>query len=172
MVLFELSIITVKALEGDRAVSDIAGREDRATKKIRLRLLTPDRVVFDGDTDYVVLRTTEGELGVLPGHEPYCAMLSYSVLRAFKGKNQEATFALLGGFATIADNVVTVLSPVAEHPEKMDQLLAEKQKARDDNKHSEKVANLEIQRAENALRHMLVNMDVSTYSILNEREEI
>ena len=141
-----------------------------ADKKIHVKLLTPVRTVFEGDADYIVLRTTEGDMGVMPGHEPYMAMLDYGILRTFTGKTADNVFALLGGFAIISNDEAIITSPVAEVPEKMNERLAEMEAARAENEQREEKANLEMHRAETALRHALVNMEVSTYSIIKGSE--
>ncbi len=44
-------------------------------KTFKLKIITPEKVFFDGDTEQVIVRTTEGDTGVLYGHENYVANL-------------------------------------------------------------------------------------------------
>ena len=44
-------------------------------KKLRLQITTPQKPVLDKEVDFVVLPAYEGEMGVLPGHAPYVAIL-------------------------------------------------------------------------------------------------
>ena len=78
-------------------------------KKIRLQITTPQRPVLDKEVDFVVLPAYEGEMGVLPGHAPYVAILNFGELR-YTIDSQEETFALMGGLAEIANNEVSVFA--------------------------------------------------------------
>jgi F-type H+-transporting ATPase subunit epsilon len=49
---------------------------------VPFKLVTPTRVVFDGDAELVIVVTTEGEEGILPKHAPFLAALKPGVLRA------------------------------------------------------------------------------------------
>lgn len=44
-------------------------------KSFTLKIITPEKVFFDGETDQIIVRTTEGDIGVLAGHESYVADL-------------------------------------------------------------------------------------------------
>lgn len=140
-------------------------------KKVLLTVLTPNRCVLEEYVDYAILRTVEGEFGVLPGHEPCSVLLDNGLLRAYVEKRQTAVLAIFGGFATVYDNKLVVLSTVAEHPEKIEEALAEMERERAENKINEQNADLEMHRMESALRHSLVHMDVSVYAIIKGLEE-
>lgn len=142
--------------------------------KITLRIMTPGRVVTQREVDFVVLRTVEGEMGFLPGHEACVAVLDYGVIRSYIDKRPVDVLAALGGFARMRDNELNVLTTVAEPPDQIDAALEAVAKQREANKLHELNSDLEIRRAENALRRTLVQMDVSAYSILkgNTGEEI
>jgi F-type H+-transporting ATPase subunit epsilon len=142
-----------------------------ADKKVHIKVITPGKVALEADTDFVLMRTAQGDMGVLPGHQPYSVILDYGVLRTFSQKQPEYILAVMGGFATIQDDAVVVLTPLAEPPERLDEALAEIATARAENKLKEQSANAEMHRAETALRQMLVNMDVSAYSILKGKDE-
>ena len=89
-------------------------------KKFRLQVVTPDVTFFDGDTDMVILRTTEGEIGILYGHEPLVAPLSIGSMRV---RQEDETFkvaACSSGFFTVNNNVVTVVVDSAEWVEEID----------------------------------------------------
>ena len=78
-------------------------------KKLRLQITTPQKPVLDKEVDFVVLPAYEGEMGILPGHAPYVAILNYGELR-YTIEGQEETFALMGGLAEIANNEVSVFA--------------------------------------------------------------
>jgi F-type H+-transporting ATPase subunit epsilon len=78
-------------------------------KKLRLLIITPQKPVLDKDVDFVALPAAQGELGVLPGHIPYITRLNFGELR-YKTDGKEEIFAVMGGFAQIAHNVVNVFA--------------------------------------------------------------
>ncbi|GHU57734.1 ATP synthase epsilon chain [Clostridia bacterium] len=49
----------------------------------KLRILSPDKIFYDGETERIITRTTVGEVGILANHEPYCAALTIGKLRVF-----------------------------------------------------------------------------------------
>jgi len=138
--------------------------------QLQLRVLTPNRIVLDAPFDFVVLRTTEGDMGILPGHAPYSVLLDYGVLRAYTGKEPASVLAVLEGFATVGDNILTVMSAVAEPPDKIEDAIANIERERAENKALEQTADLEMHRIETALRNSLVKMDISSYSIIKGSE--
>jgi len=134
-------------------------------------VLTPDRTVLSRAVDQVILRTSEGDLGILPGHEPCSVILDYGVLRAYDGKNQADVIAVMRGFATVRDNEVVVLSAVAERPDQIEALLEDMERQQVENKRREERFDIEIIRAEIAMRRALVGMDISSHSILRDSKE-
>ena len=80
---------------------------------LTLRVLAPDQSVFDGDADEVILPSTTGQLGILPGHVSLLTALDIGVMRLRTGKDW-ASIALMGGFAEVEADQVTVLVNTAE----------------------------------------------------------
>lgn len=142
-----------------------------AEKNLRLTVLMPSQVVLDTEADFVLLRTSEGDMGILHGHEPSAIQLDYGVLRAFTSKKPTDILALLGGFAIVKDNHVTVMTSLAGPPDKIGDIITENEKQRSENQLLEQRSALEMQRVEAALRHTLVHMDISSYSIIKGNEE-
>lgn len=138
---------------------------------LTLRVLTPDRTVLSRAVDQVILRTSEGDLGILPGHEPCSMIMDYGVLRAYDGKNQADVIAVMRGFATVRDNEVVVLSAVAERPDQIEALLEDMERQQVENKRREERFDIEIIRAEIAMRRALVGMDISSHAILRGNKE-
>jgi len=128
-------------------------------------------MVLSRAVDQVVLRTCEGDLGILPGHEPCSVILDYGVLRVYDGKNQADVIVVMRGFATVQDNEVVVLSAVAERPDQIEALLEDMERQQVENKRREERFDIEIIRAEIAMRRALVGMDISSHSILRDSKE-
>jgi len=139
-------------------------------KKLRLRIMAPDKTVFDGEAGFVLLRTSGGDMGVLPGHEPFGAQLVRGEVRAFEGQEQIAAFEVRGGFAAIEDDTVSVITGLAGPPEEMQEILAGMERARAQRKEREEAADLEMRRVQEALRRALVHMEVSDDTIRGGRE--
>ena len=75
---------------------------------LTLRVLCPDQSVFDGPADEVILPSTTGQLGVLPGHVSLLTALDVGVLRLREG-NRWTAIALMGGFAEVESDEISVL---------------------------------------------------------------
>ncbi|MCF8131974.1 MAG: F0F1 ATP synthase subunit epsilon [Synechococcus sp. Tobar2m-G35] len=75
---------------------------------LTLRVLCPDQSVFDGPADEVILPSTTGQLGVLPGHVSLLTALDVGVLRLREG-NRWSAIALMGGFAEVEADEISVL---------------------------------------------------------------
>lgn len=138
---------------------------------VHVRMLMPNNVAFDDDVDMVVLRSVEGEMGILAGHEPCSVALSNSELRVYKDGAHTDTYAVIRGFAHVREDNVTVVSQIAEEPAKLAATLHQIEAEREENRLAEQKTDLEVHRAETALRHTLVNMDVSSYAIIKGRYE-
>ncbi|QEY33141.1 F0F1 ATP synthase subunit epsilon [Synechococcus sp. RSCCF101] len=80
---------------------------------LTLRVLSPDQNVFDGPADEVILPSTTGQLGILPGHVSLLTALSIGVMQVREGKEWQS-IALMGGFAEVETDEVTVLVNGAE----------------------------------------------------------
>ncbi|MCP9928067.1 ATP synthase F1 subunit epsilon [Cyanobium sp. CH-040] len=75
---------------------------------LTLRVLAPDQSVFDGSADEVILPCTTGQVGILPGHISLLTALETGVMR-LRDRGEWKTIALLGGFAEVEADEVTVL---------------------------------------------------------------
>lgn len=92
---------------------------------LTLRVLAPDQSVFDGTTDEVILPSTTGQVGILPGHVTMLAALETGVMRLRDGNNGWTSIALLGGFAEVEADEVTVLVNGAQLGSSIDAAAAE-----------------------------------------------
>jgi len=92
---------------------------------LTLRVLAPDQSVFDGTVQEVILPSTTGLVGILPGHISMVTALDTGVLRVLIDGNWNS-IALMGGFAEVESNDVTVLVNSAELGENIDSSSAEK----------------------------------------------
>jgi F-type H+-transporting ATPase subunit epsilon len=77
-----------------------------ADKDFQLRIITPERVFYEGIVDMVEFNTTEGQIGVLPGHIPLTVIVKPGILHITE-KDGEKEAALHSGFAEILPEGVT-----------------------------------------------------------------
>lgn len=83
--------------------------------ELTVALVTPDRELWSGAAAFVVARTTEGELGVLPGHEPVLALIDEgAVIRIDTASGEKVVAAVHNGFLSIDSDRVTILAQLAE----------------------------------------------------------
>ncbi|MGB1622415.1 MAG: ATP synthase F1 subunit epsilon [Synechococcus sp.] len=80
---------------------------------LTLRVLAPDQNVFDGSADEVILPSTTGQIGILPGHISLLTAIDVGVLRV-RANGGWNSIALMGGFAEVDSDEVTVLVNSAE----------------------------------------------------------
>ena len=93
---------------------------------LNLRVLAPDQSVFDGTADEVILPSTSGQVGILTGHVSMLTALDVGVMRLRSGKDW-TSIALMGGFAEVEANEVTVLVNGAELGSRIDAGKAERE---------------------------------------------
>ena len=84
-------------------------------------LVAVERKIWSGQASFVFARTTVGEIGILPGHEPTLAQLDDSALVRVDGTDGESTtLAVHGGFLHVTPQTVTVLAEYAELADEID----------------------------------------------------
>jgi F-type H+-transporting ATPase subunit epsilon len=87
--------------------------------KIKLEIVTPERIVVAEDVDEVVLPGIEGEFGVLPGHIPFLTALKVGVL-TYKKEGVDENLAVSWGYVEVAHDSVKVLAETAEKATEID----------------------------------------------------
>ncbi|HEX6940017.1 MAG TPA: ATP synthase F1 subunit epsilon [Longimicrobiales bacterium] len=80
-----------------------------AAERLTVSVISPERVIYEGDADMVVAPAWDGEVGILRGHAPFMVLLGEGDLRLRRG-DREDRFWVGGGFLQVADDVVTVMS--------------------------------------------------------------
>ena len=84
------------------------------SKLFGVELVSAEAKVWSGEAEMVVARTTEGELGVLPGHSPLLGLLKEpSQVRVKLAGGEQLTYDVAGGFLSVDANGVTVLAESA-----------------------------------------------------------
>lgn len=89
--------------------------------EMTVEVVAVERRIWSGEATFVLARTTIGEIGVLPGHEPTLAQLEEAgVLRIDGTDGRSVTAAVHGGFLSVTPESVTVLAEFAEVSEEID----------------------------------------------------
>lgn len=86
---------------------------------LRLDIVTPDKSFFSDDVEMVVVRTTEGDIGVLFDHEPLVAPISVGAVR-IKQDGKFITAACAGGFISVDEDAATIITDTAEWAHEID----------------------------------------------------
>ncbi|HBE16616.1 MAG TPA: F0F1 ATP synthase subunit epsilon [Cyanobacteria bacterium UBA11149] len=86
---------------------------------LTIRVIAPDKTVWDSQSSEVILPSTTGQIGILTGHAPLLSALDIGVMRVRSEKGW-IPIALMGGFAEVEDNEVTILVNGAERGDTID----------------------------------------------------
>ncbi len=124
-----------------------------------LRIITPERLFYEGQIEMVEFNTTEGEVGILPGHIPLTVILKPGILNIYEPEG-EKNAALHAGFAEILQDRVTILAEIIEWPQEIDVSRAEAAKARAQERLQSRTAETDIARAETALQRAIARIEV------------
>ncbi|MBI3742130.1 MAG: F0F1 ATP synthase subunit epsilon [Chloroflexi bacterium] len=92
--------------------------------KIKLDIVTMERLLISEQVDYVSAPGVDGIVGILPRHTPLLTALAFGELR-YKKDGAEFSFAIGGGFMEVRPDQVTVLADVAEQADEIDDVRAE-----------------------------------------------
>ena len=85
-----------------------------------VNVVSAERALWSGSAKSVVAKTPEGEIGIMPGHEPVLALLVDSALRIEEADGTKMLVAVHGGFFSVDSNVVNVIAEIAELAEDID----------------------------------------------------
>nr|YP_009861296.1 ATP synthase CF1 epsilon subunit [Stylochaeton bogneri]QIU82986.1 ATP synthase CF1 epsilon subunit [Stylochaeton bogneri] len=120
---------------------------------LNLCVLTPNRIIWDSEVKEIILSTNSGQIGVLPNHAPITTAVDIGLLR-IRLNDKWLTVALMGGFARIGNNEITILGNDAEistdiDPQEAQQALekAEANLSKAEGKRQAIEANLALRRA-------------------------
>ena len=129
-------------------------------KHMKLQIISPDRIFYEGDVEMIETKTTEGDLGIYPEHIPLTAILTPGVLTLHEpGGVKEA--ALHDGFIEIQKRKVVILAESCEWPEEIDVKRAEEAKIRAERRLKGEEGGINEKRAEAALRRSITRIGLA-----------
>lgn len=126
--------------------------------KFELKIITPDRIFYEGEATMVEFNTTEGEIGVYKAHVPTTVIIAPGVLTITDGEEQKDA-ALHAGFVEILQEKVTIMAEVVEWPKEIDLERAEEARDRAQERLAGKAPGTDIARAEAALRRAMARIN-------------
>lgn len=85
-----------------------------AVASLQVTVVSATAEVWSGDASMIVAKTTEGEIGILPGHEPMLAILAAGEVRITTDSGEKVTAQADDGFLSVDNNRVNVVAGQAE----------------------------------------------------------
>ena len=132
---------------------------------IKLEIVSPDKVVYAAAIDMLIVRSTAGELGILPHHAPLVTGLVPHAMRV-KQDGGEKLIAVSGGFMEVQPEKISVLASAAELPDEIDADRAQKAYYRAKERMASNDAAIDQKRAEMALKRAIARLN-ATGNIMN-----
>jgi F-type H+-transporting ATPase subunit epsilon len=127
---------------------------------IHLEIVTPERQVFSGSVDQVTVPSSQGYLGILPGHAPLLAELGVGNISYGVGERVDQLFCCWG-FVEVLPEKVTVLAQTAEPASEIDINRAQQARSRAEQRLNSKDAEVDYVRAGLALLKAISRLDVA-----------
>ena len=128
-------------------------------QEFKIKVITPERVFYEGVATMLEFNTIEGEIGIYKNHIPLTVIISPGILAITNGDNIEIA-ALHSGFAVILQEEVTIMAEVVEWPGEinLDRAVAAKERAED--RLNARDEAIDLMRAKTALARALARIDV------------
>lgn len=130
-----------------------------AEMSFKLNIVEPDGVFYEGEADMLEMNTTEGEIGVLPGHIPMTVIVKPGILNIYEASGEKEA-ALHSGFVEILPECVTILAEIIEWPEEIDVTRAEEARQRAEERLRSRTPETDVVRAETALLRAMARIEV------------
>lgn len=129
--------------------------------KLSLKIVTPNRIMYSGEADMVIMRTKTGDVGIMHAHQPMVTVLDYGVLRIQNSGEDEKKAAVFGGFAEINSEGMSVFTDIAEWADEIDIARAERAKERAEKRLLNIDPEIDLVRAELALKRALTRININ-----------
>lgn len=127
---------------------------------MNFQLITPEKIAYEAEVDSVTLPTADGEITILPGHIPLVSQLGNGELM-IKSVGKEHSFAVAGGFVSVAEGAIRVLAESADHADEIDLQRSEEARERAEKLRDQAQGEMEIAEASVALERALAQIKVA-----------
>lgn len=112
-------------------------------KDLKLKIVTPEKILFEETVSQVSISTVMGEITILPNHIPLVSKLAPGEIVVKKDKGEEGLMAVSGGFVEVLPDQVIILADTAEYAEDIDEERAEEARKKAEEVLKTKVADAE-----------------------------
>ena len=131
---------------------------DTLTSPMHVEIISPDGPIYVADgVTMVVARASDGEFAIMKNHLPLASALDMCAVRIHTG-NKEQKVAVFGGFLENKDNKVTIIAPLAELAENIDEARAIEAQKRAQERIKARKAGTDIERAKLSLQRAIVRL--------------
>lgn len=130
----------------------------------RLEIVTPEGVFFSGDVEMTIVRTAEGDMGILADHENTVAPLKIGTLKVIQDKKTRVA-ACTSGFLSVVPDEVTLVTDSAEWADEIDVDRAQQALERARERLANKGKDTDVQRAQLAMSRAMNRVRVATKSM-------
>lgn len=128
--------------------------------KLNLSFTVPSANLAEREVDEVVLPATNGEIGILPGHDSIMSTLDVGVVTV-RNDNASDIFFVAGGYFEVHDDTLIIVAEVAEHTKNIDIERARLSKKRAEERLAKSGDELDTARAEYALKRALFRLEAA-----------
>lgn len=133
-----------------------------SVNKVKIRIVTPKREMYNGEADMVIFRTVNGDVGVMHGHIPLITVLGYGMLRIIDNNETVKTASMFGGFVEVDNEGVSILTDTSEWADEIDVQRAEEAKSRAEQRlGGTKIDDFDEKRAELALKRAIIRLETA-----------
>ena len=127
----------------------------------KLQIVAPDRVLYDGEATFLLVRAQSGDIGIQANHQKLVTPLTIGKMKVEFADAQPRFAAITGGFMKVGDNVVTVLTTACEWQDEIDVARAERAAERERKDKQAARSKKEMDRAEIKLKRALNRISVA-----------
>lgn len=135
---------------------------------LNLKIITPDRIVYENPVEQITAVARDGELTILPGHEPLVTTLAIDVMR-FKVRGEEEVAAVIGGIMDVGTSEVTIMSDVAELDVEIDEARAKQAKERVEAEKTQRTDKIDVYASELALSRAMARLKAAELGKLRKQ---
>ena len=130
------------------------------TNAFKLKVISPDRIFYEGEAIMLELNTIDGEVGIYKNHVPMTYIIAPGVMTITESEDSKKEAALHSGFIQILQEEITILAEIVEWPDEIDENRAKEAQLRAERRLATKDPNINVQRAEMALHRALTRQEV------------
>lgn len=130
--------------------------------KIKLKIITPEKIAYEGEADQVTIPTHDGEITVLANHIPLVSSMKHGEL-IIRNDGKDIFLAVYSGFIEVKNNEVTIMTDIADRIAEIDEQKAEeaRRKAEELLKQKDELSDVAFADATAALEKSLARLKVA-----------